>query len=88
MLSGTSFNSGFVKEHPYNNILCDESKHETLPNSLGVQFNVETSPIALEENLVKKKLNIASMLGAINGDAYAFYGVDSDSPFYHNHASK
>lgn len=67
------------------NAFSFKAKHETLPNSAGVRFNVETVPEASDEHLSKTKLDKYDMLASLQDDASTFYSDDPTKPYGHKH---
>lgn len=80
VVSSMGFNGGFVDGRAHKNTFSVEAKHETLPNCLGVRFNVETVPAALKEDLTKTKLDRDEMLSMIKKHASAFCDDDTSKP--------
>eukprot|EP00584_Thalassiosira_punctigera_P000146 CAMPEP_0172535634 /NCGR_PEP_ID=MMETSP1067-20121228/7551_1 /TAXON_ID=265564 ORGANISM="Thalassiosira punctigera, Strain Tpunct2005C2" /NCGR_SAMPLE_ID=MMETSP1067 /ASSEMBLY_ACC=CAM_ASM_000444 /LENGTH=533 /DNA_ID=CAMNT_0013320573 /DNA_START=75 /DNA_END=1676 /DNA_ORIENTATION=- len=78
-ISCMDFNGGYVNGRRHKNTFAVEAMHQTLPNSSGVRFNVETVPEALEEDLHKDKLCREEILSSIKKDAAAFYDNDAYS---------
>jgi len=76
-LSSIRLKDGHVKGHPHN-ITFAVKDHETLPNGLGVRFNVETLPAALKEDLNKTTPSRDEVLNTMKRGA-RFEAV-SDSP--------